>query len=114
MTDGISNIKLGTGGVWLGWGGVRGAPAGWLTVGGTGALAGPRRVGWTAGAGHATPAYAPRTPLREAQPCCQLGGRGWLDSGWPLRELIPCCRLGGRGELEGWRAAAHADTLQRP
>src|SRR5215471_20608860 len=48
-----------------GWGGIRPAPAGWLTVGRGGALAGPRRAERTAGAGHATPASAPRMRLRE-------------------------------------------------
>src|SRR5260370_40478400 len=32
-----------------GWGGIRPAPAGWLAVGGGAGLAGPRRVGMTAG-----------------------------------------------------------------
>src|SRR5215467_7772763 len=48
-----------------GWGGIRPAPAGWLTVGRGGALAGPRRAEQTAGAGHATPASAPPMPVRE-------------------------------------------------
>src|SRR5215471_353343 len=84
-------------GWWLGWGGVRGAPAGWLTVGAGGALAGPRRVGLTAGMGHATPAYAPRTPLREADPRCQLGGRVGSAGGGPLRRLTPAASLTGHG-----------------
>src|SRR5215475_4214149 len=72
-----------------GWGGIRPAPAGWLTVGASGArrargawcrggrwpryarvrpadAAAEGRTLLTAGAGHATPASAPRMPLRKA------------------------------------------------
>src|SRR5690349_1936416 len=58
------------------WGGIRPAPAGWLTVGGGGALAGPRRVGPTVSAGHATPASAPTDAATNG---CQVGDAATAD-----------------------------------
>src|SRR5690242_328026 len=91
---------LGWGGVrWLGWGGVRPATAGWLTVGGGGALAGPRRVVLTAGAGHATPASAPQTPLERADTLLRLGRAGAARRADVAPDADALLPVGGRGGL---------------
>src|SRR5690348_122621 len=89
----ISSSEQGVG-AWVG-----AVSAGLPRAGSRSALAGLLRArgawGGTAGAGHATPAYAPRTPLREA-PLLPAWWAGLARLRLAAAEADPCCQLGAR------------------